>query len=656
MSKRVFQRVVVAAALAAPAAVPATSAAAPVFPFQPIQIQRIGLPHGIKSAAWPVFTHDGSHVLFFSTATNTSGGSTGRGATVELWITGLNGKGQHCLTCGLANDPTSTGEGEVTPFSDGKRVFFGSFKQPGSSSYGVLECSPSVVDCRQARILPVDFSAADPASIPAGGIETHAEANLGGDYAAKLAQDDVHVGWSDIRADSVEMMLVGTLTRSPAKYVVTGSRVINPASPSSAADSNAATWSASGALYEFKTFTHGGADATYVEGGGLQLGNPDVWQANLKTGRRTRLTANPDYDEDNAGSPDGSLLALWSNRTMHMTDWYGGLLPVRGFIDEPASLIALSISSSNKRCHGPIWVLPASGDRGARVAGQPIVDYATPHVFVTNNLTGWPQWSPNGTMLALNTTNNRPGGAYPAHAPFLLVAHFSARSATKPLRAVSSSPGSWAVAPTAYHTVFGFAGSKVFRGARSGTVIVNYGLGGGVLTGAWSETYNHYSDDGRSFVSGTVSVDETGQASGTYTAHLTMTGAHTGTTNVEFTSGGAMHGSSTLDGHTVSGPSAEQAAQGACPAIQPKEPALRITATRLARGVYRVKVTASMAAMGANEASTDTEPVDHALLHLGRVTTATGTNGTARVRVTGTQKLTVTAGDTLKPSSLVLRG
>ena len=45
------------------------------------------------------------------------------------------------------------------------------------------------------------------------------------------------------------------------------------------------------------------------------------------------------------------------------------------------------------------------------------------------------------TMLALNTTNNEPGSGYPAHAPFLLIAHFTALNPTAPLPAVSSQPG-----------------------------------------------------------------------------------------------------------------------------------------------------------------------------------------------------------------------
>jgi hypothetical protein len=653
LSRRLLPLVSLIAAIGAVA--PASAAAAP-YAFQPIAVQRINLPSTVKSAGWPVFTHDGQHLLFYSTAENTPGGSTGPGSTAELWITSVHGGHAHCLSCGLANDPTSKGEGEITPFPDGKRVFFGSFFQPGSSAYGVLQCTPSVANCQRAHILPVDFSAAEPTTIPPGGVESSSEINTGGAYAAKLAQDGVHIGFSDIRTDSIEMMVIGTLTRSSSDYTVTDPRVINPAAPTSTSDNNIDAWSDAGALYEFKTFTHGGADATYVESGGSALLNADVWSVNLKTGQRTRLTSNPDYDEDNAVSPNGHVLALWSNRTMHITDWYSGLLPVRDFIDTPAALMSLSLSSSNKRCHGPIWLLPSSGDQGGALVGQPIVDYRVPHVFVTNNLTGWPQWSPNGTMLALNTTNNRSGAGYPAHAPFLLVAHLAASKPTQPVPIVSSQPGSWAVGPTAYHSVFGYAGTRVFTGPGGGTVTVDYGVGSGVLSGAWSETYSNYSDTGTDFVNGTVTINETSAGAGTYTSNLTMTGADTGNDHITFNSvTGVVHGRSTYDGHTVSGPSAPQA-KGACPSIQPTEPKLHATATRVRNGVYRIKVTSSIAGAGPNEASVETSPVYHATVTLGTVTEYTGLTGVAIVNAGPGRKLTVTAGNTLAPTSLSITG
>ncbi len=633
----------------------ASAAGAAPFAFQPIQIQRINLPGTVKSAGWPVFAHDGRHLLFYSTAANTTGGSTGRGSTAQLWITDLAGGQAHCLTCGLSHDPSSSGEGEITPFPDGHRVFFGSFTQPGSSSYGVLTCRPSVADCRHASIAPIDFTPAETTTIPPGGVESSPQSDLGAAYAAKLAPDGVHVGFSDIRTDSIETMIIGTLKHTGDAYTVTDPRVINPAGPTSSGDGNADAWSAAGALYEFKTFTHGGADATYVESGGPALLNADVWSVNLASGRRTRLTANPDYDEDNAVSPDGKLLALWSNRTMHLTDWYSGLLPVRDFIDAPAALMVLPISSSNKRCHGPIWILPSSGDHGAALSGQPIVDYRTPHVFVTNNLTGWPQWSPDGTMLALNTTNNRAGPGYPAYAPFLLVAHFSALKPTRPLQAVSSEPGSWAHPSTDYHPVFGFTGARTFTGAGGGAVTVDYNPLAGVLGGQWSETYADYSENGRDFVSGTVSIDETGAGSGTYSADLTMTGQDTGSDHVDFDpAAGIDHGTSTYDGHTVSGPSTEQAAKAACPAIQPKEPRLHAALTKVGRDAYRVRVTSPIASTGANEGTLDVSPVYHARLSLGRVIAYTNHDGVATVRVHHRGSLKITAGNTLNPISVSL--
>ena len=135
-------------------------------------------------------------------------------------------------------------------------------------------------------ILPVDFSAAEPKVIPPGGPESSSGINTGGAYAAKLAQDGVHVGFSDIRTDSIEMMVVGTLTR--AAHRLHGHRPAGdqPGRPRPRRRTRTSTaWSDAGALYEFKTFTHGGADATYVAVRRARRSlNPDVWSVNLPPG------------------------------------------------------------------------------------------------------------------------------------------------------------------------------------------------------------------------------------------------------------------------------------------------------------------------------------------------------------------------------------
>jgi hypothetical protein len=634
---------------AAASGVAAGGASAERFPFQPITFKRIDLPSKIKEVTRPLFTVDGLHLLFHFNR--------------ELWITSLNGTKTRCLSCGLRNDPRSPGEELATPFPDGKRVFFGGYVQPGPAQMAVLECRPSVANCKSAKILPVDFSQAEPATIPAGGAVRIAQSNLMGASTAKLSQDGKHVGFSDLRSDSVLNMVVAKLSRAAGKYELTDPRVINPPGPTSATDPHVADWSDSSALYEFKSFTDGGADATYVQVGGINRG-PDVWSVNLKTGRRTHLTANPDWDEDNAVSPNGKLLSLWSNRTMHFADFIGGLLPVRDFINAPVATMASGAIGANKMCHGPMWLLPASGDQGGTLAGEPIVSYDYPNVTVTNNLTGAPQWSPDGTMIALNTnlTKQPYVPERGRNAPFLLVARLMAQQPTRPLRTVSSDVGSWAPTPAEYHGALGYKGTVVLRGPGGGTVTVSYAgaPGPGVLLGGqWAETYRNYSDNAVDFVNGTVTI--TGLTAGTYSAHLTMTGRHIGSQDTDLTfkhlsvSG---HSTSTLDGHSISGPKPDMVNGGACPSLLPKKPALRITARRRGDGVYRLKVTASIAGVGPNESAVDTEPVNRAAVRLAGRTTLTNAQGIAIVKVPGSRGLTVTvtAGDTLKPTSAFLRG
>jgi hypothetical protein len=317
---------------------------------------------------------------------------------------------------------------------------------------------------------------------------------------------------------------------------------------------------------------------------------------------------------------------------------------------------------SNKMCHPPMWLLPASGDQGGTLAGQPILSYDYKNVTVTNNLTGSAQWSPDGTMLALNTNLTtepyiRDRGK---NAPFLLVADLTARKPARPLRAVSSDVGSWAPTPTEYHGALGFKGTVTLKGPRGGTVTLTYGgdPGPGVfLGGEWSETYKNYSDNGKDFVNGTSRIN--GLLNGSYSSHLTMTGSRTGRHDAEMTYAKLMPrgtSKSTLDGKSISGPQPEQVKAGACPKMLPKKPALRVTTTSLGNGAFKVKVTASIARMGDTETAVDTRPVNRAAIKLGSKTTYTNAQGIATVTVTGSRKLTVTAGDTLQPTSASLKG
>lgn len=644
-ARRHARRTIIAGAVLAALGVTASGAAAAPFAFEPITIQRINLPSEIKEATMPSFTKDGHHLLFFSEG--------------ELWITTLGGAEVHCLSCGLANDPKIIGADLATPFPEGKRVFFGgNLSQPGTSKMAVLECKPSVVRCESASILPVDFANAQPEYIQPGGAVSGYQLDLGGAYHAKLSPDGEYVGFSDIRSDSIESMVVAKLRKTAAQYEVIDARVIDPAGPSSPSDTGLSGWSESSALFEFKTFTDGGADATYVQAGGDSLLNPDVWSVNLATGQRTRLTANPEWDEDNGVSPNGELMALWSTRTLHYVDWFGGLLPVRSFIDAPASAMSAGVLGGWDQCHGPMWLLPASGDEDGSLAGEPIVDYDEPGAHVVNNIEGWNQWSPNGTMIALTTQKDGTGSFLQEGAtPYLLVAHLTARKPAAPLPAVSSEPGAWAPTPDDYHGAMGFDGVLTLDGAGGGTVTVSYGgVFGAIDGGEWTETYDNYSEDGTDFVNGSVRVSTSEEGEG-FDSHLTMTGANTGDDEDELTfkSGHISgHGESSYDGNTVSGPSEPEANSEACPSLLPKKPALQVTASKVGEGTYEVKVTASVAGVGLNEAQTSTSPVNHALLLLGKKKAYTDAEGIAVVPVTKDHELTVTAGETLEPASTYL--
>jgi hypothetical protein len=150
-----------------------------------------------------------------------------------------------------------------------------------------------------------------------------------------------------------------------------------------------------------------------------------------------------------------------------------------------------------------------------------------------------------------------------------------------------------------------------------------------------------------------------GLTDGTYSVHLTMTGAHTAVQDSELTFNRLSvtgHSTSTLDGHTISGPSPDLLDGGACPGLLPHKPALRARAQRLRPGTYRVTVTASIAGMGLTESAVDTRPVAQATVRVGGRSTKTNARGVAIVsarRAAG--RASITAGNTLRPTTVALR-
>jgi hypothetical protein len=75
-------------------------------------------------------------------------------------------------------------------------VFLEEDEQTSTSGMVVLTCSPSVVDCRQRRLVPVDYTAAEATAIPPGGAVGKPQIGLTVAAHAQLSPDG-HVGFSE---------------------------------------------------------------------------------------------------------------------------------------------------------------------------------------------------------------------------------------------------------------------------------------------------------------------------------------------------------------------------------------------------------------------------------------------------------------------------
>ncbi|MFJ9005459.1 hypothetical protein [Streptomyces canus] len=618
-------------------------------PFEPVHFERIPVPPEVRAGS-PSFTPDGKHLLF--PGTHTVDGKT----RSDVWITDLKGKGIHCLTCSTGADTPRLPY--VFPFADGKRVFLG--------FYGVLECAPSIVDCRTSKYLPYDLSTANPplGVIPTGGAANRPQTVVRQGAYPTLAQDGKHIAYSDVRTDGIEQMVVAKLVRKEDKYVAEDPKVINPPGPTSATDRNVDAWSESTGLFELKTFTHGGRDITYVQAGGTRSDNPEVWEVNLKTGARKRLTNHPDWDEDYAGSPDGKSAMLWSNRTLHMWDALGGLLPHRGFIDAPmiAAEAGMLINTPNNiACGGVMWLMPGEGDHGGSVSGQPIV---APEIHAHDTVSGWGAWSPDGTMFAPTALKDG-AGLFSGDAPdYLLAAKMSSRKPTKPEPVVSSDVGDWAPAPADWHPAFGYVGDVTLDGPGGGTVDISYNGKQGAVYGDFSATYKNYSEDGKTFLDGTKKIDvQPGITKVHEVTNLVMTGEHTGSLRKDLEiSGGNTTGTptykgsstATYDGKTVSGPPEWLNQKGSCPERLPKKPKMTATTKSLGHDRYEIKVVASVAGMGPHETTVDTRPVTHARIDTPGQDAYTDDRGIAVITAPSHRPATVriTAGETITSAKL----
>jgi hypothetical protein len=353
----------------------------------------------------------------------------------------------------------------------------------------------------------------------------------------------------------------------------------------------------------------------------------------------------------------------------------GGMLPeLHAYIDLPlmSAIVANYVSShAGFQCDLTPWLLGSSGDDGGALVGQPLAPYAGGDSYVANDLEGTPIWSPDGTKVLLQERIYGPAqgsatvqsvlGSVPSR---LLIAQLDVPRA-KPVRVASSDVGSWAPSPRTFATGFDRPAHVTVPGKAAGTATLTYA--GNILSSADSVTYDHFSDDGTTFADGTETIanPQILTTPVSLNADITISGAHHGFFRAKLTVGEGA-------GQTPSGPVESELdgarrgglpKAGACPASLPHPAPLSVHSTvrRRRRGVQVVvRVSATIAGAGMNEAALDTRPVRGALVSLAGRQKRTSAGGRAvfalhQRRGGRRYGLRVGAGDTFEPVRTTVR-
>lgn len=595
-------------------------------PFVPISYQRLHLPHSIQpwGATW---TPDGRHVLFEDQMDG-----------YQTWAVRANGTHLRCITCRISNAPKISGDAGamVYGFPGNKRLFVSYDTAPappadpptGADAY-VVQCQPSIFHCRTHHVLPIDLSADQTTAHPVLFRRTW-----------HLAPDGRHIGWMDVRDDGT-MLVVGLLKRESSKYVATDLKVVNPAAATSPTDADPARRVTAGQIFELKSFANGGRDAMIV--GEPDSVNPDQELVDLRTGKVTRLTSNVDWDEDGGVSPDGRWDTDASFRSMHGTDVFGMLPETHAFIDLPAiaGLAGYYVSShAGFQCDLTPWLLPGTGDNHGRLMGQPLGPYDGGTSYIANDFLGQQVWNRTSTKVLLQQRRYGPPRGTRQQAAMgsvphqLLIAHLHVPP-HKPLHVVPSTVGSWAKTPLTYDSGYDIPDTITMHGPGGGTATATYT--GNLLSSDDSVTYHGYSDDGRSFVTGTEHIVNPNYLAQPvhWTQDVTLTGQQHGSEHLDLSLNGVKsHGTVTtrLDGTTLSG----LPKLGACPNRMPRPARLRLRTTkRPTKSGERIRavVTASIAGAGQAENRRDTRPVRGAVVRVAGKSARTNRDGIAVVEV-----------------------
>lgn len=595
-----------------PVAVTRLQDASPSSPLEPFKVEKViefDVPDGVVVSGADL-TPDGNHLLL---EVNIAGKS-------QIAVTNLDGGEYQCISCGLVPNAA-----KAIALEDNRRIWFASTSGQQSADdplggagligYAMLECEGSISSCTNPTVKTVEFPS-DRGPLAATTQNREAKPDPFGEY----------VTWTENTPVTGPRMSIARLVATETGYQLVDQRIFSPQwdeNTEYAQDfANAtrfyegASWHAGGRYLKYQTTTTGL--------------NYDIYLLDTLTGERRQLTTDIDYNESGDVAPDGRSVYFSSARGADRMDVFTALQ--RPSLLDVAAFPQMARVSlwNNRRAMNEPWVMNLEdGQQLGGYSGQPII------IDPDWTIRGW-SWFPDSTRALINE-QQRPdtvtAGAPDTPWRFSIIS-FPTREATTPLAPVHQDPdaiASWSVPVEDYHPMMGRQEpSRVLKGKYSGTATLQYS--GAFSGGTYSVTYDNYSDDGKTFISGTEKVTVVNPiGNATWSADLTSTGERTGYLkgNIKAGKANAFSGtvSSEINGVTYSG----VPVQTDFPIINPPQLAV-------ASFDNRVRVTATVAEDGYPRA------VRGATVTVGSNTVTTDENGFAQLPVSPGDTISVSAG------------
>lgn len=459
---------------------------------EPVDVVSVPLPPEVTELQLPWWTVDGSRIVFSARLVGYP--------DLQIATIAPDGSDFHCLTCALAapGDPPLM---KPFPVADGQRIVvrLGNQTPFTNSPHGVLECSPSVLDCQTAAILPIEIPALGDANL----VQPQRE--------FRVSPDGEHVAFTQMRNDTAGsqqfISIVGTLARFADHYEVLDPRVVSPL----------------GELKQFSRDNQSVYVAAFVTNP-FGAANSDALQIDLATGAVLgRVTKHPAYDEPVELSPDDQWFLVGSGRTAGLAETFSQL-ERPSLISEAIGNVTFYYFLTQRPALLEPWLVDRYGARDGYI-GQPLKPLGTRD--------GWdglmiPNWHPDGTRIVWYERNLDPSLLAPGDITTRLrIATLTSRSPVvspvlpQPLPSLAWAPPLSGYVPPASPE------PATRDGMFAGRADVVFVPG---PTNHVEITYSGYSDDGRTFLDGTEVADYVAGllGSSTYAADVTQHGCKQG--------------------------------------------------------------------------------------------------------------------------------